>query len=166
MKAKAVDHTIPDAKYYLIRLFESNNIYIMDAKPDCRTYPFYKDVSKYAGDVRDYLEDNAVDVFNLDFAEHQIYSSLGTLDLIPDAGSMICVYDKPETVNNKSVLKCTDTFNVEQTVAEYYSTHDWHISKLLELEPFKEYIQKNYIQNNCISTEISEKTNLNKRLLI
>ncbi len=40
--SKTSENSIPDAKYYLVRLKDSKTVYIMNQKPDYNKWPFYK----------------------------------------------------------------------------------------------------------------------------
>ena len=167
--------SVLDAKYYLIRPEDSKTVYIMNQKPDYNKGPFYKACEKNMS----YLNAYCVGAFGVP----SVYDSRGdflfTIGLIPSPNSIAYIFDEPKEnkMDLKKVLAYTDTYKVDNEVATHYGIFDWHISTLLNNEPFKSYIQEHLDEFKVEKSEalpVSGPTKesrstpiiLNKRLLI
>lgn len=132
--------SVLDAEYYLIRPEDSKTVYIMNQKPDYNKGPFYKACEKNMS----YLNAYCVGVFRVP----SVYDSRGdflfTIGLIPKENSIAYIFNEPEEnkMDLKKVLASTDTYKVDNEVANHYKLFDWHIPMLLDSEPFKKYIQE------------------------
>lgn len=167
--------SVLDAKYYLIRPEDSKTVYIMKEKPDYNRGPFYKACEKNMS----YLNVYCVGAFGVP----SVYDSRGdflfTIGLIPSPNSIAYIFDEPKEnkMDLKKVLAYTDTYKVDNEVATHYGIFDWHISILLNNEPFKSYIQEHLDEFKVEKSEALPVPNptkesksasviLNKRLLI
>ena len=109
----------------------------------------------------------------LDLKEISCYelNYLCVLDLYPSENTVVCVFRGPE-VDVFKTLTSIDTYSADKEVARYYKTFDWHISTLLNNEPFKSYIREYLDEFKVPSTPGPTKESkgtpviLNRRLLI
>ncbi len=167
--------SIPDAKYYLIRPEDSKTVYIMNLKPDYNKEPFYKACEKNMS----YLSAYCVGLFNVPSLCDKGYNFLFVIGLVPGENSIAYIFDEPKEnkMDLKKVLAYTDTYKVDNEVATHYGLFDWHISILLNNEPFKSYIQEHLDEFKVKKSEVlltpgptkeskSAPVILNKRLLI
>lgn len=167
--------SIPDAKYYLIRPEDSKTVYIMNQKPDYNKEPFYKACEKNMS----YLSAYCVGLFNVPSLCDKGYNFLFVIGLVPGENSIAYIFDEPKEnkIDLKKVLAYTDTYKVDNEVATHYEIFDWHISILLNNEPFKSYIQEHLDEFKVKKSEVlltpgptkeskSAPVILNKRLLI
>lgn len=167
--------SIPDAKYYLIRPEDSKTVYIMNQKPDYNKEPFYKACEKNMS----YLSAYCVGLFNVPSLCDKGYNFLFVIGLVPGENSIAYIFDEPKEnkMDLKKVLAYTDTYKVDNEVATHYGIFDWHISILLNNEPFKSYIQEHLDEFKVKESEVllapgptkeskSAPVILNKRLLI
>lgn len=132
--------SVLDAEYYLIRPEDSKTVYIMNQKPDYNKGPFYKACEKNMS----YLNAYCVGVFRVPSAYDSRGDFLFTIGLIPKENSIAYIFNEPEEnkIDLKKVLASTDTYKVDNEVANHYKLFDWHIPMLLDSEPFKKYIQE------------------------
>ena len=167
--------SIPDAKYYLIRPEDSKTVYIMNLKPDYNKEPFYKACEKNMS----YLSAYCVGLFNVPSLCDKGYNFLFVIGLVPGENSIAYIFDEPKEnkMDLKKVLAYTDTYKVDNEIAAHYGLFDWHISILLNNEPFKSYIQEHLDEFKVKKSEVlltpgptkeskSAPVILNKRLLI
>ena len=167
--------SIPDAKYYLIRPEDSKTVYIMNLKPDYNKEPFYKACEKNMS----YLSAYCVGLFNVPSLCDKGYNFLFVIGLVPGENSIAYIFDEPKEnkMDLKKILAYTDTYKVDNEVATHYGIFDWHISILLNNEPFKSYIQEHLDEFKVKKSEVlltpgptkeskSAPIILNKRLLI
>lgn len=167
--------SIPDAKYYLIRPEDSKTVYIMNLKPDYNKEPFYKACEKNMS----YLSAYCVGLFNVPSLCDKEYNFLFVIGLVPGENSIAYIFDEPKEnkMDLKKVLAYTDTYKVDNEIAAHYGLFDWHISILLNNEPFKSYIQEHLDEFKVKKSEVlltpgptkeskSAPVILNKRLLI
>lgn len=167
--------SIPDAKYYLIRPEDSKTVYIMNLKPDYNKEPFYKACEKNMS----YLSAYCVGLFNVPSLCDKGYNFLFVIGLVPNENSIAYIFDEPKEnkMDLKKVLAYTDTYKVDNEIAAHYGLFDWHISILLNNEPFKSYIQEHLDEFKVKKSEVlltpgptkeskSAPVILNKRLLI
>lgn len=167
--------SIPDAKYYLIRPENSKTVYIMNLKPDYNKEPFYKACEKNMS----YLSAYCVGLFNVPSLCDKGYNFLFVIGLVPNENSIAYIFDEPKEnkMDLKKVLAYTDTYKVDNEIAAHYGLFDWHISILLNNEPFKSYIQEHLDEFKVKESEVllapgptkeskSAPVILNKRLLI
>lgn len=167
--------SIPDAKYYLIRPEDSKTVYIMNLKPDYNKEPFYKACEKNMS----YLSAYCVGLFNVPSLCDKGYNFLFVIGLVPNENSIAYIFDEPKEnkMDLKKVLAYTDTYKVDNEIAAHYGLFDWHISILLNNEPFKSYIQEHLDEFKVKKSEVlltpgptkeskSTPVILNKRLLI
>ena len=172
---KSFKDSIPDAKYYLVRPREGKTVYIMGQKPDYDKEPFYKWGEKNLSDLDSYC----IGLFTVPSIWEKGGDFLFTMGLIPSPNSIAYIFDKPKEnkIDLRDILSYTDTYKIDDEVANYYKLYDWHIPLLLECEPFKKYIQEHLDkfkveESEALSTpgptEESKDTPiiLNKRLLI
>lgn len=167
--------SVLDAKYYLIRPEDSKTVYIMNQKPDYNKGPFYKACEKNMS----YLNAYCVGAFGVP----SVYDSRGdflfTIGLIPSPNSIAYIFDKPKEneIDLNKALAYTDSYKTDNEVADHYKLYDWHISLLLNNEPFKSYIQEHLDEFKVRGSKVpftpgSTKESkdipviLNKRLLI
>ena len=147
----------------------------MNQKPDYNKGPFYKACEKNMS----YLSTYCVGVFRVPSGCDSRGDFLFTIGLIPKENSIAYIFDEPEEnkMDLKKVLAYTDTYKVDNEVANHYKLFDWHIPMLLDSEPFKKYIQEHPNEFKVEESEalpVSGPTNeskgtpiiLNKRLLI
>lgn len=166
---------IPDAKYYLIRPEDSKTVYIMKEKPDYNKEPFYKACEKNMS----YLSAYCVGLFNVPSLCDKEYNFLFVIGLVPGENSIAYIFDEPKEnkMDLKKVLTYTNTYKVDNEIAAHYGLFDWHISILLNNEPFKSYIQEHLDEFKVKKSEVlltpgptkeskSAPVILNKRLLI
>lgn len=166
---------IPDAKYYLIRPEDSKTVYIMKEKPDYNRGPFYKACEKNMS----YLNAYCVGLFGVPSLCDKGYNFLFVIGLVPNENSIAYIFDEPKEnkMDLKKVLAYTDTYKVDNEIAAHYGLFDWHISILLNNEPFKSYIQEHLDEFKVKESEVllapgptkeskSAPVILNKRLLI
>ena len=66
---------------------------------------------------------------------------LYTLDLCPSENTVVCVFGEEKHATIGEIL-AADTYTTDKEVAKYYELYNWHISTLLNKEPFKKYIQE------------------------
>lgn len=132
--------SVLDAKYYLIRPEDSKTVYIMNQKPDYNKGPFYKACEKNMS----YLNAYCTGLFRVPSGCDSRGDFLFTIGLIPKENSIAYIFDEPEEnkMDFKKVLAYTDTYKVDNEVANHYKLFDWHIPMLLDSEPFKKYIQE------------------------
>ena len=142
--SKTSQNNIPDAKYYLVRPKNSEMLFVMDKKPDYEEEPFYNSCKECKLDMNNYLKDHCVDQFDTDNISSEEDSYLYVLGICPPDNSVGYVFGRPAEakVDVFEALTSIDTFLVDKEVARYYKTFDWHISTLLNKEPFKKYIQE------------------------
>lgn len=142
--SKTSQNNIPDAKYYLVRPKDSEMLFVMDKKPDYEEEPFYNSCKGCKLDMNNYLRDHCVDQFDTDNMSTEEDNYLYVLGICPPDNSVGYVFGRPSEakVDVFEVLTSIDTFSVDKEVARYYKTFDWHISTLLNNEPFKSYIQE------------------------
>lgn len=142
--SKTSQNNIPDAKYYLVRPKDSDIIFVMDKKPDYEEEPFYNNCKECKLDMNNYLKDYCVDQFDTDNMSTEEDNYLYVLGICPSDNSVGYVFGGPTEakVDVFEVLASIDTFSADTEVARYYKTFDWHISALLNNEPFKSYIQE------------------------
>ena len=172
---KSPKNIIPDAKYYLVRPREGKTVYIMSQKPDYDKEPFYKESEKDLS----YLDSYCIGLFTVPSIWEKGGDFLFTLGLIPNPNSIAYIFDKPKEnkIDLRDVLSYTDTYKIDDEVANYYKLYDWHIPLLLECDPFKKYIQEHLDgfkveESEALSTPGPTKESkgtpiiLNKRLLI
>lgn len=177
--SKTSQNNIPDAKYYLVRPKNSEMLFVMDKKPDYEEEPFYNSCKECKLDMNNYLKDHCVDQFDTDNISSEEDSYLYVLGICPPDNSVGYVFGRPAEakVDVFEALTSIDTFLVDKEVARYYKTFDWHISILLNNEPFKSYIQEHLdkfkigeskVPSTPGPTKESKDTPviLNKRLLI
>ena len=167
--------SVLDAKYYLIRPEDSKTVYIMNQKPDYSKGPFYKACEKNMS----YLNAYCVGAFGVP----SVYDSRGdflfTIGLIPSPNSIAYIFNEPKEnkIDLNKALAYTDSYKIDNEVADHYKLYDWHISILLNNEPFKSYIQEHLnefkveeskVPSTPGPTKESKDTPviLNKRLLI
>ena len=137
---KSPKNSIPDAKYYLVRPRDSKTVYIMSQKPDYDKEPFYKESEKNLSCLDSYC----IGLFTVPSIWEKGGDFLFTMGLIPSPNSIAYIFDKPKEnkIDLRDVLSYTDTYKIDDEVANYYKLYDWHIPLLLECEPFKKYIQE------------------------
>lgn len=142
--SKTSQNNIPDAKYYLVRPKDSEMLFVMDKKPDYEEEPFYNNCKECKLDMNNYLRDHCVDQFDTDNMSTEEDNYLYVLGICPPDNSVGYVFGRPSEakVDVFEVLTSIDTFSADKEVARYYKTFDWHISTLLNNEPFKSYIQE------------------------
>lgn len=142
--SKTSQNNIPDAKYYLVRPKDSEIIFVMDKKPDYKEEPFYNNCKECKLDMNNYLEEHCVDRFDTEDMSMEEDNYLYVLDIYPTDNSVGYVFGRPTEakVDVFEALNSIDTFSADKEVARYYKTFDWHISTLLNNEPFKSYIQE------------------------
>ena len=142
--SKTSQNNIPDAKYYLVRPKGSSIIYIMEDKPDYKKEPFYTRCVECKSDIQDYLMENCLHELDLEEISCDAYNYLHVLDLHPSEDTVVCVFGEPAEaeVDVFSTLTSIDTYLADEEVARYDKTFDWHISMLLNNEPFKSYIRE------------------------
>lgn len=165
---------IPDAKYYLVRPKDSSVIYVMEDKPDYKKEPFYARCVGCKSDMRDYLMRKCLRELDLKEISCDELNYLCVLDLYPSENTVVCVFRGPVEagVDVFKTLTSIDTYSADKEVARYYKTFDWHISTLLNNEPFKSYIREHLDEFKAPSspglTKESKGTPviLNRRLLI
>lgn len=136
--------SIPDAKYYLVRPKNSEIIFVMDKKPDYEEEPFYNSCKECKLDMNNYLKEHCVDRFDTEDLSMEEDNYLYVLGICPPDNSVSYVFGRPAEakVDVFEALNSIDTFSVDKEVARYYEAFDWHISELLNKEPFKKYIQE------------------------
>ena len=172
---KSSKNSIPDAKYYLVRPREGNTVYIMGQKPDYDKEPFYKGSEK----TLSYLDSYCIGLFTVPSIWEKEGDFLFTLGLIPNPNSIAYIFDKPKEnkIDLRDILSYTDTYKIDDEVANYYKLYDWHIPLLLECGPFKKYIQEHLDEFKIEESEVLSVLGLtkeskgtpiilNKRLLI
>lgn len=137
---KSSKNSIPDAKYYLVRPGNCKTVYIMSQKPDYDKGPFYKACEKSLS----YLNTYCIGLFVVPSVWDKEYNSLSVIGLVPDENSMAYIFDKPKEnkMDLNKALAYTDSYKVDDEVADHYKLYDWHIPMLLDSEPFKKYIQE------------------------
>lgn len=137
---KSSKDSIPDAKYYLVHPRDSHTVYIMSQKPDYDKGPFYKACEKNLS----YLNAYCIGLFRVPSVWDKEYNSLSVIGLVPDENSIAYIFDKPKEnkIDLNKALAYTDSYKVDDEVADHYKLYDWHISLLLNNEPFKSYIQE------------------------
>ena len=137
---KSSKDSIPDAKYYLVRPRDGKTVYIMSQKPDYDKEPFYKESGKNLS----YLDAHCLGLFTVPSIWEKGGDFLFTMGLIPSPNSIAYIFDKPKEnkIDLRDVLSYTDTYKIDDEVANYYKLYDWHIPLLLECEPFKKHIQE------------------------
>ena len=142
--SKTPQNNIPDAKYYLVRPQDSEIIFVMDKKPDYEEEPFYNDCKGCKLDMNNYLKDYCVDQFDIENMSTEEDNYLYVLEICPSDNSVGYVFGRPAEaeVDVFKTLTSIDTYSADKEIARYYETFDWHISTLLNKEPFKEYIQE------------------------
>ena len=166
---------IPDAKYYLIRPEDSKTVYIMKEKPDYNKGPFYKACAKNMS----YLNAYCVGLFGVPSLCDKGCNFLFVIGLVPEENSITYIFDKPKEnkIDLNKALAYTDSYKIDNEVADHYKLYDWHISILLNNEPFKSYIQEHLDEFKVEKSEAlpvpsptkeskSASVILNKRLLI
>ena len=166
---------IPDAKYYLIRPEDSKTVYIMKEKPDYNRGPFYKACEKNMS----YLNAYCVGLFGVPSLWDKGCNILFVIGLVPEENSITYIFDKPKEneIDLNKALAYTDSYKTDNEVADHYKLYDWHISILLNNEPFKSYIQEHLDEFKVEKSEALPVPNptkesksasviLNKRLLI
>ena len=129
-----------DAKYYLIRPEDSKTVYIMKEKPDYNKEPFYK----ARGKNMSYLNAYCVGLFGVPSLCDKGCNFLFVIGLVPEENSITYIFDKPKEnkIDLNKALAYTDSFKIDNEVADHYKLYDWHIPILLINEPFKSYIQE------------------------
>lgn len=158
-------NSIPDAKYYLIRLPSSDWVYLMDKKPKFQKSPFYDEAEGSRLSLDKYFNEHAISYFNAtsECGARYCFQNMG---LIPEENSIAYVFDEPNTPDAVTIsltdALSTDTAKTDKAVSEHYTVYNWHIGAVLQTSPFKEYIEKHFIPKNVSNT--SEQ--INKRLLI
>ena len=165
---------IPDDKYYLVRPKDSSIIYVMEDKPDYKKEPFYARCVGCKSDMRDYLMRKCLRELDLEEISCDELNYLCILDLHPSENTVVCVFRGPAEagVDVFKTLTSIDTYSADKEVARYYKTFDWHISTLLNNEPFKSYIREHLDEFKAPSTPSPTKESkgtpviLNRRLLI
>lgn len=136
--------SVLDAKYYLIRPEDSKTVYIMNQKPDYNKGPFYKACEKNMS----YLNAYCKGLFRVPSGCDSRGDFLFIIGLIPKENSIAYIFNEPEEnkmdlkMDLKKALVYTDTYKVDNEVANHYKLFDWHIPMLLDSEPFKKYIQE------------------------
>ena len=173
--SKTSEDSIPDAKYYLVRLKDSKTVYIMNQKPDYNKWPFYKAYEKNPS----YLNAFCIGLFNVPSLCDKGYNFLFSIGLVPDEDSVAYIFNEPKEneIDLRKALSYTDTYEVDDNVADHYKLFDWHIPMLLGSKPFKKYIQEHLnefkveeskVPSTPGPTKESKDTPviLNKRLLI
>ena len=137
---KSSKDSIPDAKYYLVRPRDSKTVYIMSQKPDYDKGPFYKACEKNLS----YLNAYCLGLFTVPSICEKKGDFLFTMGLIPSPNSIAYIFDKPKEnkIDLNKALAYTDSYKVDDEVADYYKLYDWHLSLLLKGEPFRKYIQE------------------------
>lgn len=137
---KSSKDSIPDAKYYLVRPRDGKTVYIMSQKPDYDKEPFYKGSEKNLS----YLNAHYLSLFTVPPIWEKEGDFLFTMGLVPSPNSIAYIFDKPKEnkIDLRDVLSYTDTYKIDDEVANYYKLYDWHIPSLLKCEPFKSYIQE------------------------
>ena len=142
--SKTSQNNIPDAKYYLVRPKDSSIIYVMEDKPDYKKEPFYAGCVGCKSDMRDYLMRKCLRELDLKEISCDELNYLCVLDLYPSENTVVCVFRGPAEagVDDFKTLTSIDTYSADEEVARYYKTFDWHISILLNNEPFKSYIRE------------------------
>lgn len=137
---KSSKNSIPDAKYYLVRPGNCKTVYIISQKPDYDKGPFYKACEKNLS----YLNTYCIGLFIVSSVWDKEYNSLSVIGLVPDENSMAYIFDKPKEnkMDLNKALAHTDSYKVDDEVADHYKLYDWHIPMLLDSEPFKKYIQE------------------------
>lgn len=172
--SKTPQNGIPDAKYYLVRPKDSSIIYVMEDKPDYKKEPFYARCVGCESDMQDYLMRECLRELDLKEISCDELNYLCVLDLYPSENTVVCVFRGPVEagVDVFKTLTSIDTYSADKEVARYYKTFDWHISTLLNNEPFKSYIREHLDEFKAPSTPGPTKESkdtpviLNKRLLI
>ena len=172
--SKTSQNNIPNAKYYLVRPKDSSIIYVMEDKPDYKKEPFYAGCVGCKSDMRDYLMRKCLRELDLKEISCDAYNYLHVLDLHPSENTVVCVFGEPAEakVDVFKTLTSIDTYSADEEVARYYKTFDWHISILLNNEPFKSYIREHLDEFKASSTPSPTKESkgtpviLNRRLLI
>jgi hypothetical protein len=172
---KSSKDSIPDAKYYLVRPRDSKTVYIMSQKPDYDKGPFYKGSEKNLS----YLNAYCLGLFRVPSVGEKGGEFLFTIGLIPKENSIVYIFNEPKEnkIDLRDALSYTDTYKVDDEVADHYVIYDWHISTLLNKKPFKKYIQEHLDEFKVEKSEAlpapgSTKESkdapviLNKRLLI
>lgn len=142
--SKTSQNNIPNAKYYLVRPKDSSIIYVMEDKPDYKKEPFYAGCVGCKSDMRDYLMRKCLRELDLKEISCDELNYLCVLDLYPSENTVVCVFGEPAEaeVDVFKTLTSIDTYSADEEVARYYKTFDWHISTLLNNEPFKSYIRE------------------------
>ena len=137
---KSSKDSIPDAKYYLVRPRDSKTVYIMSQKPDYDKGPFYKACEKNLS----YLNAYCLGLFTVPSICEKGGDFLFTMGLIPSPNSIAYIFNEPKEnkIDLRDALSYTDTYKVDDEVADHYVIYDWHISILLNKKPFKKYIQE------------------------
>lgn len=137
---KSSKDSIPDAKYYLVRPRDSKTVYIMSQKPDYDKGPFYKACEKNLS----YLNAYCLGLFTVPSICEKGGDFLFTMGLIPSPNSIAYIFNEPKEnkIDLRDALAYTDTYKVDDEVADHYVIYDWHISILLNKKPFKKYIQE------------------------
>ena len=172
--SKTSQNNIPNAKYYLVRPKDSSIIYVMEDKPDYKKEPFYTRCVEYKSDMRDYLMRKCLRELDLKEISCDELNYLCVLDLYPSENTVVCVFRGPAEagVDVFKTLTSIDTYSADKEVTRYYETFDWHISILLNNEPFKSYIREHLDEFKVPSTPSPTKESkgtpviLNRRLLI
>ena len=172
--SKTSQNNIPDAKYYLVRPKNSRMIFVMDKKPDYGEEPFYNSCKECKLDMNNYLESHCIDQFDSDYLSMEEDGYLHVLEIYPLDNSVAYVFGRPKEaeVDVFNTLTSIDTYSADEEVARYYKTFDWHISILLNNEPFKSYIREHLNEFKAPSTPGPTKESkdtpviLNRRLLI
>lgn len=132
--------SVLDAKYYLIRPEDSKTVYIMNQKPDYNKGPFYKACEKNMS----YLNAYCKGLFRVPSGCDSRGDFLFIIGLIPKENSIAYIFNEPEEnkMDLKKALVYTDTYKVDNEVANHYKLFNWHIPMLLDKAPFKKYIQE------------------------
>ncbi len=157
--------SIPDAKYYLIRLPNSDWVYLMDKKPKFQKSPFYDEAEGCRVGLARYFSEHAIGYFSAtsECGARYCFQNMG---LIPEENSIAYVFDEPNTPDTVTISLAdalsTDTAKTDMAVNNHYTVYNWHIGAVLQSSPFKEYIEEHFIHKNVFNT--SEQ--INKRLLI
>lgn len=138
--SKTPQNNIPDAKYYLVRP-KGNMIYVMEDKPDYEKEPFYTECLGSTSYMHDYLTGNCLCELDLEEISCDEGNYLDVLDLRPSENSVVCVFSEKKHATIGEIL-ARDTYIADNEVAKHYNLYNWHISILLNNEPFKSYIQK------------------------
>lgn len=139
--SKTSKDSIPDAKYYLVRPEGSDIVYVMRDKPDYKRQPFYAKCSGCKSDMHDYLVGSCLCEFDTREISCDEDNYLYTLDLCPSENTVVCVFGEEKHATIGEIL-AADTYTTDKEVAKYYELYNWHISALLNKEPFKKYIQE------------------------